>query len=152
MEVKDHMLFMSEAIDMAIKSKKEGGIPIGSVLVKNGTTVIGKGHNQRVQKGSQVLHAEIDCLNNAGCQDSYDRMVLYSTLMPCYMCAGAIIQFKIPKLVVGDSKSFKGAMRLLRRNGVEIIDLKISTCQELLKEFIQENIGIWCQDIGKKNC
>ena len=109
--------FMQAAIAQAQKSFDEGGIPIGSVLVKNGT-LIAKGHNKRVQEDNPILHGEMDCLNNAGRVGSFKDTVIYSTLMPCYMCAGTIVQFKIPKVIVGESKTFSGARAFMEQHGV----------------------------------
>ena len=115
--------FMIEAISEANKGLNEGGIPIGSVLMRDGE-IIGRGHNKRVQENNPVIHAEIDCLMNAGRIGSYKETVLYSTLMPCYLCAGAVVQFGIKKVVVGESKTFPGAADFLKSHGVEVIDLK----------------------------
>jgi cytosine/creatinine deaminase len=140
--------YMKIAIAEAVKSAAEGGVPIGAVLVREGE-VLGKGYNKRVQKDSPVLHAEIDCLQNTGRIGSYNNTVLYSTLMPCYLCAGAVIQFKIPKVVVGESQTFPGAREFLEDNGVEVIDLGLSECKELMDEFISSKPDIWNEDIGE---
>ncbi|MDD5163934.1 MAG: nucleoside deaminase [Candidatus ainarchaeum sp.] len=140
--------FMKTAIAETKKGLCMGGIPIGSVLVKNGK-IVGKGHNQRVQKNNPILHAEIDCLENAGRIGSYKGTVLYSTLMPCFLCSGAIVQFGIKKVVVGESKNFKGAKKFLQSHGVKIIDLDLEECKSLLKGFIQKNPLLWKEDIGK---
>lgn len=139
---------MKAAIAEAKKSRRTGGIPIGSVLVKKGK-IVGKGRNQRVQKNSPVLHAEIDCLEKAGRIGSYKGAVLYSTLMPCYLCAGAVVQFGIKKVVAGESKTFKGARRLMQSHGVEIIDLDLEECKSLMRGFIKKNPKLWKEDIGK---
>src|SRR5690606_23446524 len=114
--------FMKEAIAEARRGAAEGGIPIGSVLVRNGE-VIARGHNKRVQEQNPILHGEMDCLNNAGRIGSYRDTVIYSTLMPCYMCAGTIVQFKIPKVIAGESRNFAGAREFMEAHGVEVIDL-----------------------------
>jgi len=140
--------FMKAAIDEAKKGLAEGGIPIGSVLVKDGI-IIGKGHNQRVQKGSPTLHAEIDCLENAGRVGSYKDTVLYSTLMPCYLCSGAVVQFGIKKVIVGESKTFPGGPEFMRSHGVEVIDLENEECIKLMTDFIEANPKLWNEDIGE---
>lgn len=140
--------FMKMAIDQAKKGAAEGGIPIGSVLVKNGMCV-GKGHNKRVQENNPILHGEMDCLNQAGRIGSYKNTVIYSTLMPCYMCAGTIVQFKIPKVVVGESRTFPGARAFMESHGVEVIDLDLPECVEMMTRFIQEKPDLWNEDIGE---
>lgn len=139
---------MLAAIEEAKKGLSEGGIPIGSVLVKNGK-IIGRGHNQRVQKGSPTLHAEIDCLENAGRIGSYKDTVLYSTLMPCYLCSGAVVQFGIKKVIVGESKTFPGGPEFMRSHGVEVTDLDNDTCIKLMSDFIEANPKLWNEDIGE---
>ena len=140
--------FMQAAIKQAKKSREEGGIPIGAVLVKDGT-IVGHGHNQRVQQNNPILHAEIDCLQNAGRVGNYASSTLYSTLMPCYLCAGAVVQFKIPRVVVGESKTFTGAPEFMKLHGVEVIDLDLSECKEMMKAFIDEQPQLWNEDIGE---
>lgn len=140
--------FIKEAIAEAIKGLSEGGIPIGSVLVQDGK-IIGRGHNRRVQEGNPMKHAEIDCLINAGRVGSYQDMVLYSTLMPCYLCAGAVVQFKIPKVIVGEALTFNGAERFMREQGVQVVNLDLKECVEMMGKFILENPALWNEDIGK---
>ena len=140
---------MQMAIAEARLGMSEGGIPIGSVLVR-GEAVLGRGHNQRVQKGSSILHAEIDCLQNAGRVDSYRGAVLYSTLMPCFLCAGAVVQFGIQKVIVGESRTFAGAKDFLQFRGVEVVDLDLAECRGLMEEFIRKNPDLWNEDIGQK--
>src|SRR5438105_11388004 len=140
--------FMGAAIDEARKGLSEGGIPIGSVLVRGGK-IVGQGHNQRVQKSDPMAHAEIDCLQQAGRIGSYKDAVLYSTLMPCYLCAGAVVQFGIKKVIVGESKTFAGAEEFMRNQGVEVIDLDLPECVEMMRNFIAENPALWAEDIGK---
>lgn len=140
--------FMRDAIVEAKKSLSEGGIPIGSVLVKNGIA-IGRGHNRRVQNKDPVAHAEIECLRNAGRIGNYSDVILYSTLMPCYLCAGAIVQFGIRKVIVGESRNFQGAKEFMESHGVEVLDLNINECYQLLNKFIGENPDLWNEDIGK---
>lgn len=139
---------MTEAIQQAKKSLSEGGIPIGSVLTRNGK-IISSGHNKRVQENNPILHGEMDCLNNAGRIGSYKETVIYSTLMPCYMCAGTIVQFGIPKVVIGESKTFSGARKFMEDHGVEIIDLNIPECITMMQDFIKNNPKIWNEDIGE---
>lgn len=139
---------MISAIEEANSSRQQGGIPIGAALIDASGRVVGKGHNQRVQSKSPILHAEIDCLAKVGRRGDYSDTTLYSTLMPCYMCAGAIIQFGIPKVVVGESRNFTGAADLLREHDVEVIDLNLSECTQLLGKFIVEQPGLWSEDIG----
>ena len=140
--------FMQEAINMAKKSLSEGGIPIGSVLVKNGE-IIAKGHNKRVQEDNPILHGEMDCLFNAGRVGSYKDTVIYSTLMPCYMCSGTIVQFKIPKVVVAESENFEGAPDFMPNHGIEVIDLADQECIQMMNDFIKENPELWYEDIGE---
>ncbi|HQP91982.1 MAG TPA: nucleoside deaminase [Candidatus Omnitrophota bacterium] len=141
-------IFMQAAIDEAKKGMIEGGIPIGSVLVKDGK-IIGRGHNKRVQEKDPIKHAEIDCLYNAGRIGSYGSTVLYSTLMPCYLCAGAVVQFGIKKVIAGESKNFEGAKDFMRSMGVEVEDLDLDECKNMMKDFIQKNPVLWNEDIGE---
>ena len=140
--------FMKAAIEEAKKGLDEGGIPIGSVLVKDGK-IIGQGHNRRVQNNDPIMHAEIDCLRNAGRLGTYEKTVLYSTLMPCFLCAGAIVQFGIKKVIVGESETFDGAKKFMDTHGVEVIDLNLDECKKLMKKFIQTKPELWKEDIGK---
>lgn len=139
---------MHTAILQAKKSLLEGGIPIGSVLVKNGK-LVSKGHNKRVQEDNPILHGEMDCLNNAGRVGSFRDCVIYSTLMPCYMCAGTIVQFKIPKVIVGESRTFAGAKEFMQSHGVEVVDLDIEECVQMMEKFIQDKPELWNEDIGE---
>lgn len=138
--------FMKLAISEARKGLNEGGIPIGSVLVKDGK-LVAQGHNKRVQENNPILHGEMDCLNNAGRIGSYKNTVIYSTLMPCYMCAGTIVQFKIPKVIVGESKTFSGAREFMEQHGVEVIDLDLDECKKMMENFINEKPKLWDEDI-----
>jgi cytosine deaminase len=140
--------FMKEAIRQAKNSLSEGGIPIGSVLVKDGI-VVSKGHNKRVQEDNPILHGEMDCLNNAGRIGSYKDTIIYSTLMPCYMCAGTIVQFNIKKVIVGESRTFTGAREFMEEHGVEVIDLDLPECVDMMTDFIEKNPKIWNEDIGE---
>jgi len=140
--------FLLAAIEEARLGLSEGGLPIGSVLVRNGQ-IIARGHNRRVQNGDPMAHAEIDCLTKAGRQKTYKDTVLYSTLMPCYLCSGAVVQFGIPKVVAGESVTFKGGPEFLRGHGVEVVDLADPTCIKLMTDFIRDYPTLWNEDIGK---
>jgi len=140
--------FMQAAIDEAQLGLREGGIPIGSVLVRAGQ-IIGRGHNKRIQDGDPVTHAEIDCLRQAGRIGSYQGTVLYSTLMPCYLCAGAVVQFGIPKVMVGESQTFPGGPEFMRAHGVEVVDLNLAECVAMMRKFIEQNPRLWNEDIGE---
>lgn len=139
---------MQIAIDEAKSGLAEGGIPIGSALVRNGE-LVAKGHNKRVQEKNPILHGEMDCLNNAGRIGSYKDTVMYSTLMPCYMCAGTIVQFKIPKVIVGESRTFDGAEEFMRSHGVEVVNLDLAECYGMMEKFIAEKPELWNEDIGE---
>ncbi len=142
--------FLWEAILEAKKGLSSGGIPIGSVLVHNGE-ILGRGHNQREQKKSPVLHAEMDALENAGRQAAsvYRKCVLYTTLSPCAMCSGAILLYGIPKVVIGENINFMGEEELLKSRGVELIVLNDRECIEMMKEFVAEKPELWNEDIGE---
>jgi creatinine deaminase len=140
--------FMKAAIDEAKLGLNEGGIPIGSVIVREGK-ILGRGHNKRVQDGDPVTHAEIDCLRNAGRIGSYNNTVLYSTLMPCYLCAGAVVQFGIKKVIAGENETFDGAKEFMESKGVEVINLDSEECKEMMRKFIRENPKLWNEDIGE---
>ena len=140
---------MNEAKVEALKGLAEGGIPIGSILVRNGE-IIGRGHNQRVQKGSAILHGEMDCLMNAGRQRSYRDTIIYSTLSPCMMCSGTIVQFKIPRVVVGEALSFPGAPDFMRSHGVEVLVLNDPSLVEIMNNFISEKPALWNEDIAEE--
>ena len=137
---------MLAAVEQAKKSLNEGGIPIGSVLVKDGN-IVARGHNKRVQEQNPILHGEMDCLYNAGRIGSYQSTVIYSTLMPCYMCAGTIVQFKIPKVVVGESVNFEGARDFMEQHGVKVVDLNDHACVNMMGKFIESNPELWNEDI-----
>nr|WP_321350397.1 nucleoside deaminase [uncultured Methanoregula sp.] len=140
--------YMQAAIAEAKLGLAEGGIPIGSVLVRD-NTIIGRGHNRRVQEEDPVIHAEIDCLRNAGRIGTYRNTVLYSTLMPCYLCAGAAVQFGIKKVVAGESETFAGARTFMEEHGIEVIDLELPECIAMMQEFIRKNPRLWNEDIGE---
>lgn len=139
---------MQAAMNEAERGKQENGIPIGAVLELSGK-IIGKGHNKRVQEDDPIMHAEIDCLRNAGRIRSYKGTTLYSTLMPCYLCAGAIVQFGIKKVVVGESETFAGARKFMESHGIEVIDLDLDECKNMMGQFIAQNPELWNEDIGK---
>ena len=140
--------FMKAALEEARLGLQESGLPIGSVLVKD-NIILGRGHNKRIQEGDPMAHAEIDCLRNAGRMESYKDTVLYSTLMPCYLCAGAVVQFGIKKIIVGESRTFAGAEQFMKDHGVEIIDLDNKECFRMMQDFIKKNPQLWNEDIGK---
>ena len=139
---------MQAAIAQARKSRSKGGIPIGSVLVSD-VEIISAGHNRRVQDSDPVTHAEIDCLRRAGRLGSFRNTTLYSTLMPCYLCAGAVVQFGIKKVIVGESRTFAGAADFMRAHGVEITDLDLPECVEMMRSFIAQHPELWNEDIGR---
>jgi cytosine deaminase len=140
--------FMKAAFDEAKKSLTEGGIPIGAVLVKNGN-IIGRGHNLRVQCGDPTAHAEIACLRNAGRIGSYNGTVLYSTLSPCYMCSGAVLLFKIPKVVIGENRNFNGGERIMRAYGIKIVNLQDPKMIKFFASWTKKNLHLWDEDIGE---
>lgn len=141
--------FLLAAIEEAELGLQEGGIPIGSVLVIDGK-IVGRGHNRRIQKGSAILHAEMDCLENAGrlAAKDYAKAVLYSTLSPCDMCSGTALLYKIPKIVIGENKTFQGPEQYLRSRGVELEIYEDSRCRSLMEHFIRLNPALWNEDIG----
>ena len=141
--------FLQAAVDEAKESLASGGIPIGAVLVHEGR-IIGRGHNQRVQRGSVIHHGEMNCLENAGRQKAgvYRRCTLYTTLSPCPMCSGAILLYGIPRVVVGENVTFLGAEELLRSRGVQVDALQDQNCIEMMRHFIAKNPELWSEDIG----
>ena len=147
--------FLKAAVAEAEAGLAEGGIPIGSVLV-NGGQIIGRGHNRRVQRGDPMAHAEIDCLTRAGRQTTYRDTVLYSTLMPCFLCSGAAVQFGVPRVIVGESVNFPGGSgpggsspQFMRSHGIELLDLRDPECVEMMARFIREHPRLWNEDIGR---
>jgi cytosine deaminase len=142
--------FLEAAIEEARHGLRSGGIPIGSVLVIDGD-VVGRGHNRRVQRASAVLHAEMDCLENAGRLDAaaYRRSVLYTTLSPCDMCSGAILLYRIPRVVIGENRTFRGAEEYLASRGVKLDVVDSADCFQLMQDFIRENGRLWHEDIGE---
>ncbi len=142
--------FLQAAIDEAKKGLASGGIPIGSVLVCDGK-IIGRGHNQRVQKGSVIRHGEMDCLENSGRHPAsvYRRCTLYSTLSPCPMCSGAILLYGIPRVIVGENLTFKGPEEYVRAQGVQVEVLQSEECIQMMRDFIAKNPELWNEDIGE---
>ncbi len=141
--------FLSAAINEALVGAEEGGIPIGSVLVIDGE-IVGRGHNRRVQKASPVLHAEMDCLEHAGRLSAadYRRSVLYSTLSPCDMCSGAVLLYDIPRVVIGENRTFRGPEEYVASRGVVLQIVNDETCMRLMSDFIENNPELWNEDIG----
>ncbi len=141
--------FMTAAVNEAKKGLETGGIPIGSVIVHQ-DKVIGRGHNRRAQKGSSILHGEMDALENAGRlpAEIYRECVLYTTLSPCAMCSGAIVLYKIPRVVIGENRTFPGEEDYLRSRGVQVEVLQEEECIKMMRDFIAANPGLWNEDIG----
>ena len=141
---------MQVAIDEALRGLAEGGIPIGSVLVHDGR-IIGRGHNRRIQRGSATLHGEMDALENAGRHPArvYKESTIYTTLSPCSMCSGAILLYGIPRVVIGENKTFMGEEELLRSRGVELTVVDSARCLELMRKFIERHPQLWNEDIGE---
>ncbi|WP_416307527.1 nucleoside deaminase [Neptunicella sp. SCSIO 80796] len=142
--------FLNAAIEEAKQGLAEGGIPIGSVLVIDGK-IVGRGHNQRIQKGSPILHAEMDCFENCGRLKAadYRRATLYSTLSPCDMCSGTALLYGIPRIVIGENKTFQGPEDYVRSRGVEVTVLDNQECQQLMEDFIKARPELWNEDIGE---
>jgi cytosine deaminase len=141
--------FLDEAVVEAEQGRDEGGIPIGAVLVAEGR-ILGRGHNRRVQQGSAILHGEMDALERAGRQRAavYRASTLYTTLSPCAMCTGAILLYGIPRVVIGENRTFQGEESLLRARGVEVTVVQDPRCIRLMGQFIAEHPGLWHEDIG----
>ena len=139
---------LTRAYELALKSFNEGGCPIGSVLAR-GAAVLGEGHNQRVQKGDPIAHGEMDALRNAGRQASYRGTTLYTSLSPCMMCAGTIVQFKIPRVVIAENSNFGGNEDFLRSHGVEVEVVGDQRCIDLMRRFIAEQPALWNEDIAE---
>lgn len=140
--------FMDAAFEEARRGYEEGGLPIGAVLVRNGK-IIGRGHNRRIQQGNPILHGEMDCLQAAGRQKSYADTVLYTTLSPCMMCSGTIVQFKIPRVVIGENRNFGGNEEFLKSKGIGVRILDHERCIELMARFIDERPQDWSEDIAE---
>jgi len=139
--------FLRAAFEQAIKSYDEGGLPIGAVMVENGT-IIAAGHNRRVQEGDPIAHGEIDCFRKAGRRPRYDGVTLYTTLSPCMMCSGTILQFGVKRVVVGENRNFLGNIDFLRSHGVDVCLVDDADCIALMKRFIQEHPELWDEDIA----
>ena len=148
--VEKHYKFMNEAIAESRKGLLEGGIPIGAVLVHDGK-IIGRGHNRLLQKNSSILHGEIDCIENAGKLkgEYYKHCVLYTTLSPCEMCSGAILLYKIPKVVIGENETLKGPENYLKEHGVELTNLNLKECKDIMSDYIKKNPDIWDTEIER---
>jgi creatinine deaminase len=142
-----HAEFMAEALAQAQKSYDEGGLPIGAVLVESGK-IIARGHNQRVQRGDATAHGEMDCIRNAGRRARYDQTTLYTTLSPCMMCAGTVVQFGIPEVIIGEAENFGGNEAFLKAHGVMVTRLDDPGCTALMARFIKEKPELWDEDIA----
>lgn len=142
----DDVRFMSLALDEARAGYDEGGVPVGSVLVER-NSLLARGHNRRVQEGDPIAHGEMDCLRRAGRRPHYQDMTLYTTLSPCMMCTGTILQFAIPRVVVGERLNFEGNCDFLAERGVDVVLLNDPDCIELMKRFIREKPNLWNEDI-----
>lgn len=150
MDMTPRLSFMQMAIEEAKRSQREGGIPIGAILV-HGEEILGRGHNQRIQRKSAILHAEMDALENAGRQhaEKYQQSILYTTLSPCSMCSGAILLYKIPYVVIGENQTFLGEEALLRAHGIKVDVLQNKECMTMMRYFIANNPSLWSEDIGE---
>ncbi len=147
MATTDDQLFMDAAYQQARKSYEEGGLPIGATMVENGS-IIGVGHNRRFQDGDPTAHGEMDCFRRVGRRANYDEVTLYTTLSPCMMCAGTIVQFGIRRVVVGEDKNFPGNIEFLKNHSVEVVLLNDAQCEELMQKFIGEKPELWNEDIA----
>jgi cytosine/creatinine deaminase len=139
---------MAVAVEQAQLSLSEGGIPIGAALFR-GPGLLGAGHNRRAQLRNPILHGEMDCLQNVGRLGTYRGTTMYSTLMPCYMCAGTMVQFRVPRVVVGESLTFPGGHEFMEAHGIEVVDLEMDECAQMLQGFITANPDLWAEDIGE---
>jgi cytosine/creatinine deaminase len=139
--------YMRAAFGQALESYHEGGLPIGAVMVENGA-IVARGHNRRVQAGDPIAHGEMDCFRQAGRRARYDGVVLYTTLSPCMMCSGTIVQFGVKRVVVGENRSFPGNIDFLRSHGVDVVLLDDADCIALMTRFIRERPGLWDEDIA----
>ena len=143
----DDVRFMKLAFEEARRGYEEGGVPVGSVMVEDGAVIAG-GHNRRVQVGDPIAHGEMDCIRNAGRRPGYGRVTLYTTLSPCMMCAGAILQFGVPRVVIGEDRNFAGNADFISERGVEVVVMNDSTCIALMERFIGERPELWNEDIA----
>jgi cytosine deaminase len=147
MPANDYYHFMQAAYQQALKSYQERGLPIGAVMVEF-NEIIGEGHNRRVQDGDPTAHGEMDCMRRAGRRTHYHDVTLFTTLSPCMMCAGTVVQFGIPRVVIGENKSFPGNIDFLKKHGVEVILLNDPQCESLMRTFILEKPDLWNEDIA----
>jgi cytosine/creatinine deaminase len=147
MSVENNNNFMQDAYEQAHKSYMEGGLPIGAVMVEN-NQIIGKGHNRRVQHGDPIAHGEMECFRHVGRRANYHNVTLFTTLSPCMMCAGTIVQFGIPRVVIGENKSFAGNIDFLKAHGVDVTLLNDADCEALMEKFVSENPDLWDEDIA----
>ena len=145
-----HEPWLHLAFEQALKSYNEGGLPIGAVMVEDGK-VIAQGHNRRVQDGDATAHGEMDCLRRAGRRERYHAVTLYTTLSPCMMCAGTIVQFGIPRVVIGENSNFPGNIEFLRAHGVDVVLLDNADCKDLMSRFIHERPELWDEDIAGRS-
>ena len=143
----DDIRFMRLAYEEAETGYREGGVPVGAVMVEDGA-VVGRGHNRRVQDGNPVSHGETDCMKNAGRRPGYSKVTMYTTLSPCMMCSGTIVQFGIPRVVIGEAENFPGNVEFLRERGVEVVLLDDAECKALMSRFIAERPDLWFEDIA----
>ena len=148
--ITDFQPLLDVAIEEAKLGLQEGGIPIGAAVFKNDGTLLGRGHNRRVQENDASIHAETDAFRKAGRQKSYKDTIMVTTLAPCWYCSGLIYQFKIGSVVVGESDNFDGGIKWLRENGVRVIEMQSAECKALLAEFIKKNPELWNEDIGEE--
>jgi cytosine/creatinine deaminase len=146
--MKDHAYYMKRAYEQALKGYNEGGCPIGGVIVDEDGTILGEGHNALVQEGNPIIHGEMAAMRAAGRMQSRRHVTMYTTLSPCMMCAGTIVQFKIPRVVVGDTVNSPGNVEFLRKNGVEVIILNDPSCIALVAKFREEKPDLWLEDWG----
>lgn len=148
--MENHQKFIQKAILEAKKSLDEGGIPIGAVLVED-SKVVGRGHNRLVQNGSTILHAEMDCLENSGKLRGadYKKCTLYTTLVPCQMCSGLVLLYKIPRVVAGENETFPGPEDYLKKHGVELVNLDLIECKELITGYVKKNSEVWDEEIER---
>ncbi len=142
--------FLRAAYEQALESYNEGGLPIGAAMEENGT-IIAAGHNRRVQEGDPIAHAEMDCFRKAGRRARYDGVTLYTTLSPCMMCAGTVLQFGVRRVVIGESRNFAGTIHFLRSYGVEVRLMDDGDCIALMKRFIEEHLDLWDEDIAGRS-
>ncbi len=145
----EHDPWLDAAVAQAEKSWSEGGIPIGSVLIDPSGTIVARGHNQRVQSGDPTAHAEVSCIRNAGRRRDWRELTLVSTLSPCPMCSGTAILFKIPRVIIGENRSFLGAESWMRENGIELVVVDDPRCLALMERLKRESPDLWAEDIGE---